>query len=218
MLAWRTSVRLGLDPEELIKATSKAPNVRGSVILFFKKRNFGSSIPSRANVARETSLLAFYLRKLALHLARDHLSNLFLREFLVITVLINWFSNSSRVTTPGSSSTFRKSTGKTHVANLYLTIFIQKNVRGLDIAMENVHGVHVLKSTKQVVHYQHDMVFFKATCLSQPKKLPQIGLLIFHDQKDVFDIRFGSTFREYHVYEFGEVAAWSMSRIFMDTF
>ena len=70
----------------------------------------------------------------------------------MVVVFVDRFPYSSRVTTSRPSATVRECSRQPQIANLDLTVLVDEDVRRLDVAVDDVHRVHLLEGAEEVVH------------------------------------------------------------------
>jgi len=166
--------------QELSKDTTEGPDIdRGSVVLF-EENEFRSSVPSGDDVTSKLSLDVLGLDETSRGL--DQLAFTFLGlgggvlgDVLVdiVIVVVGFF-----LLVVGTFDTFDGSS-ETEIADSDGAIFVDEDVSGLEITMEDVSSVNILETDEDVVDQGLDMDEFQVD--GRLEELLEIGLSIFQD-------------------------------------
>ena len=93
------------------------------------------------------------------HLRSDHLPDFLGRVLLQYPVLADGLSDTATVTASGANAAVRQSSSKTEITDFDLAIFVNQDVRRLQITVQDIHRMQVLHRADQIVQNQHNVVF-----------------------------------------------------------
>lgn len=90
---------------------------------------------------------------------------------------------------------------QTKITNFGPALQVDEHVRGFDVAVDDVCGVHEVERAEQVVHQHYHVVLGKCEAALLVKYFLEAGLLEFHDEENEVDgvWRFGIEVRRDHV-------------------
>ena len=170
---------------ELVKSAAQAPNVWGLIVLLFNDRHFRSSVPSRADVRRKTSLfvLCFLLNRFYL------LGNRLLNGVLVVfrgVILHYLVPNSLGVAASLPEKALREWSWDSKITYFHLRLLVNKNVLRLQVSVDNVGWVDKLKAAEEVVEDQDQVGLWEVAALAHGYERLKIGFDVFHHNENMF--------------------------------